>query len=78
MAADGASPGPFAVNVRRFTCDASDWEFAILQDESELVAMLFFRGDRYGPEFRAANQCDLQRAIARYLLLQADRAGGLH
>lgn len=66
------------MNVRHFICDASCWSFSIAQDESELVAMLFFRGDRYGPEFRAANQADLQRAIARYLLLQADRAGGLH
>lgn len=67
-----------SVEVRRFTCDASEWEFAIAQDGRELVAMLFHRGDRYGPEFRATNQRDLQRAIARYLLLQADKAGGLH
>jgi len=68
------------VEVRRFTCDASEWEFAIAQDNRELVAVLFFRGDRYGPEFRAANQSDLQRVIARWLLLHADadRAGGVH
>lgn len=64
--------------VRRFTCDASDWEFSVAQDGRELVAMLFHRGEQYGPEFRAESQRDLQRAIARYLLLQADRAGGLH
>lgn len=62
--------------VRRYTCDASEWEFAIAQDARELVAMLFYRGDRYGPEFRATNQADLQRAIARWLLLHADRSGG--
>jgi hypothetical protein len=65
-------------DVRRFRCDSSEWEFAIAQDGRELVALLFFRDEPYGPEFRASSQADLQRAIARWLLLHADRAGGLH
>lgn len=63
--------------VQRFTCDASEWEFAVAADGRELVAVLFRRGDRYGPEFRAETAQDLQRGIARWLLLHADRAGGL-
>lgn len=66
------------IDVRRFRCDASEWEFAIAQDGRELVAVLFYRDEPYGPEFRATNQADLQRSIARWLLLHADRAGGLH
>jgi hypothetical protein len=67
-----------SVHVRRFQCDTSEWEFAIATGDCELVALLFFRGERFGPEFRAANQADLQRAIARWLLLYTDKAGGLH
>lgn len=66
------------VFVRRFACDASEWEFAIATGEEQVVAVLYFRGERFGPEFRASNQADLQRAIARWLLLHADRAGGMH
>lgn len=66
------------MNVQTYTCDASEWEFTIAQDGRELIAILFRRGEQYGPEFRATNQADLQRAIARWLLLHADRAGGLH
>ncbi|MGH8077994.1 MAG: hypothetical protein ACREPE_11810 [Lysobacter sp.] len=64
--------------VKRFACDSSAWEFSVVQDGRELVAQLFHRSERYGPEFRADNQAALQRAIARWLLLHADVAGGLH
>ena len=64
--------------VQRYRCDASDWEFAIAQDNRELVAVLYFRGDRYGPQFRAGNQSDLKRAIARWLLLNPENPQGLH
>lgn len=63
--------------VNRFACDSSEWEFAIVKGEREVIALLYFRGERFGPEFRATNQADLQRSIARWLLLHADRAGGL-
>lgn len=63
--------------VQRYRCDGSAWEFSVVQVGRELVAQLYFRGDRYGPEFRAADQAQLQAAIARYLLLHAERAGGL-
>lgn len=66
------------MNVRHFNCDASEWSFSIAQDERELVAQLFQRGERFGPEFRAPDQASLQRAIARWLILHADKAGGLH
>lgn len=70
--------GPRTMSVQHFACDASAWSFSIVQDERELVAMLFLRGERYGPEIRANDQRALQRSIARWLLLQADVAGGLH
>lgn len=66
------------MSAQRFACDSSAWEFDIRQDGRELVARLFFRGDRYGPEFRAPDERQLQRVIARWLLLHADVAGGLH
>lgn len=62
---------------QRYRCDSSAWEFDVRQDGREVVARLFFRGDQYGPEFRERDQQRLQVAIARYLLLHAERAGGL-
>ncbi|KRC33943.1 hypothetical protein ASE10_13485 [Lysobacter sp. Root76] len=62
---------------RRYRCDGSAWEFSVYQEGRELVAQLYFRGEAYGPEFRAADQAVLQASIARYLLLHAERAGGL-
>lgn len=66
------------MTVKRFVCDASEWEFAIAQDGRELVAVLFRRGERFGPEFRGEDQADVQRSIARWLLLFSDKAGALH
>lgn len=62
---------------QRYRCDGSAWEFSVFQDGRELVARLYFRGEPYGPEFRERDQAALQVAIARYLLLHAERAGGL-
>lgn len=63
--------------LQRYRCDGSAWEFSVYQDGRELVARLYFRGEPYGPEFRAGDQAVLQASIARYLLLHAERAGGL-
>lgn len=60
------------VNVQRFVCDSSEWEFAVCQDGREVVAVIFFRGERFGPEFRESSTADLQRAIARWMILYAD------
>lgn len=62
---------------RVWQCDASDWQFAVFRDDAELVAVLYHRNERYGPEFRAPDQQELQARIARWLLLHAERAGGL-
>lgn len=60
------------MNVQTFACDASEWEFSLVQDGREVVALIFFRGERYGPEFRESSAADLKRAIARWMILHAD------
>lgn len=67
-----------ATVVHRFRCDASEWEFEVATTHSEVVAWIYRRGERYGPEFRGEDQVSVQRSIARWLLAHADRVGGLH
>jgi hypothetical protein len=60
----------------RIRCDASDWEFSVGQDGRELVARLYFRGERFGPVFKARTERELRRAVASYLLSMSDEPQG--
>lgn len=51
----------------RHSFDTSDFQFDCVLDGTEVVARLYFRGERFGPEFRAQQSRSLCLQVSHYL-----------